>query len=161
MLILYAYDKNAILVETIKTIIDADMLRTYDVLYDTLENAGQTPKCIIMDNEASTNLNRLLQKIITVAQLAPPQRHRKNSAERAICTFKNHFVAGLALVNNYFPIYLVCLIMKQAEITINLPRTSRTNLRLLAYEKIFGIFDFNATPMAPPVTRIIVHGKTT
>ena len=73
--------------ETIKTIIDADMLRTYDVLYDTLENAGQTPKCIIMDNEASTNLNRLLQKIITVVQLAQPHIHRINVYECAICTF--------------------------------------------------------------------------
>ena len=39
MLILYAYDTNEILVEPIKTIIVADMLRIYDVLYDTLENA--------------------------------------------------------------------------------------------------------------------------
>ena len=36
MLILYAYEINAILVELIKTGSDADMLRAYDVLYDTL-----------------------------------------------------------------------------------------------------------------------------
>ena len=36
MLILYAYDTNTILVEPIKTIIDADMLRAYDILHDTL-----------------------------------------------------------------------------------------------------------------------------
>ena len=41
MLILYAYDTNAVLVEPIKTRSYADMLRTYDVLYDTLENSGQ------------------------------------------------------------------------------------------------------------------------
>ena len=34
MLILYEYDTNAIMVEPIKIIIDADILSAYDVLYD-------------------------------------------------------------------------------------------------------------------------------
>ena len=33
---LYVYDTNTILVEPIKTIIDADMLRAYDFLYEKL-----------------------------------------------------------------------------------------------------------------------------
>ena len=41
ILIPYAYDTNAILVEPIKTGSDTDMLRAYDVLYYTLENLGQ------------------------------------------------------------------------------------------------------------------------
>ena len=52
MFILYAYDKNAILVETIKKRSDTDMLRTYDVLYDTFENDGHAPKLNMTDNEA-------------------------------------------------------------------------------------------------------------
>ena len=36
MLILYLYDTIVILVERIKKRSDADMLRAYDVLYDTL-----------------------------------------------------------------------------------------------------------------------------
>ena len=51
MLILYAYDTNEILVEPFKTRSDADMLHEYDVLYDTLENTGQSQKLNIMDNE--------------------------------------------------------------------------------------------------------------
>ena len=35
MLILYAYDTNENVVEPIKTRIDIDMLRAYDVLYNT------------------------------------------------------------------------------------------------------------------------------
>ena len=38
MIILYVYDTYEILVDPIKTRSDADMLRTYAVLYDTLEN---------------------------------------------------------------------------------------------------------------------------
>jgi hypothetical protein len=30
-------------------------------------------------------------------QLVPPHIHRRNAAERAIRTFKNHFIAGLSI----------------------------------------------------------------
>ena len=59
MLILYACDTNAILVEPIKTRSDATTLRAYYVLYYTLENAGHAPKLNIMENKASTALKCL------------------------------------------------------------------------------------------------------
>ena len=80
MIILYAYDTNSILVEPIKTKSDAYMLRTHDVLYNTLENAVQAPRLNIMENEAPTAIKLLLQQIITVAQLAPPHIHKINAA---------------------------------------------------------------------------------
>ena len=86
-------------------------------------------------------------------QLAPPYIHRINAAKRAICIFKDHFVAGLATVDNNFPIYLWCQIVKQAEFTMNLLQTSRTNPTLLLYAQIFGKNYFNATPMAPLVKK--------
>ena len=61
-LILYVYDTNPILVEPIKTIVDADMLRAYDVLYEKLENSGQAPILNIMDNEASTAVGDCYKK---------------------------------------------------------------------------------------------------
>ena len=51
--------------------------------------------------------------------------------------------------------------LKQAKITINLLRTSRKKPKFPAYAKIFGQLDFNAMPMAPPVTKIIAHKKPT
>ena len=86
MLILYVYDTNEILVETIKTRIDTYMLRAYDVLYDTLENGGHAPKLKMMDNEAPAALTQLLQKRMTVVKLAPPHTQRINTAERDIHT---------------------------------------------------------------------------
>ena len=68
-------------------------------------------------------------------------------------------MAGLPSVDNNFPIYLWYRVGKQAEITINLLKTSRTNTRLSAYAQIFGNFDFNATPMAPPGAKIITQEK--
>ena len=129
------------------------MFREYDVLYDTLENTGQAPTLNITDNEEYTALARLLQKRRPVVPLAPPHSHRRNKADRDIHTFKNHFVAGLMSVDNNFSIYLGCWMVKQAKITMNLLRISRTNPRLLAYAQIFGNFYFNATPMEPPGTK--------
>jgi hypothetical protein len=39
-------------------------------------------------------------------QLAPPQVHRWNTAERSIRTFKNHFIAGLCSTKREFPLNL-------------------------------------------------------
>ena len=42
---------------------------------------------------------------------------------------------------------------------MNLLQTSITKPRLSAYVQIFGTFDFNATPIAPPGKKIIAHEK--
>ena len=68
-------------------------------------------------------------------------------------------MAGLASVDNKFPIYLWCWIVKQAEITISIVVISRTNPGLLAYVQILGTFDFKSVPMAPLGTKSIVHEK--
>jgi hypothetical protein len=48
-------------------------------------------------------------------------------------------------------------LLPQAVITLNMLRTSRINPKLSAATHIFGQYDFNRTPMAPPGTRIIAH----
>ena len=42
---------------------------------------------------------------------------------------------------------------------MNLLRVSRVNPRLSAYAYIFGQYDFNANPLAPPGSKIIIHKK--
>ena len=88
-------------------------------------------------------------------QLAPPHIHLKNSSKIIIRTFKNIFVADLLLVDTNCLIYMWWRMVEQAEITLNILRTSQTNPILLAYAQIFGELDFNATPMAPPDTKLI------
>ena len=50
-------------------------------------------------------------------------------------------------------------LLEQAEITLNLLRASRVNPKLSAYAYLFGNFDFNKTPLAPPGTKVAVHIK--
>ena len=49
--------------------------------------------------------------------------------------------------------------MPQADITLNLLRTSRLNPKLSAHALLNGPYNFNATPMAPQGSKIIVHKK--
>jgi hypothetical protein len=46
-------------------------------------------------------------------------------------------------------------------ITLNKLRRSRINPKLSAYTQIFGVFDYNRTPLAPISTKIVVHQRTT
>jgi hypothetical protein len=48
-------------------------------------------------------------------------------------------------------------ILPQAVITLNMLRTSIINPKLSAATHIFGKYDFNRAPMAPPGARIIAH----
>ena len=91
----------------------------------------------------------------------PPHIHRRNSAKRAIQTFKNHFIAGLASTDPNFPLSNWCRLLPQAELTLNLLRPSRLNPKLSAYAQLEGTFEFNRTPLAPPGTRVIIHEKPT
>ena len=90
-------------------------------------------------------------------QLVEPNNHRVNAAERAIQTFKSYFLAGLACVDKEFPLQLWCYLLFQAELTLNLLRTARSDPSKSAYEALEGKFDYNATPLAPPGTKALVY----
>ena len=139
---------------------DNEALRAYNVIIQLLISRGVRPKLQRLDNEASTSLKQYLSEEIGIDyQLAPPGMHRRNAAERAIRTYKNHFIAGLCSTDPTFPMHLWCRLIHQANITLNLLRASRLNPKLSAYAQLFGQFDFNRTPLAPPGTRILSHDK--
>ena len=78
-------------------------------------------------------------------------------AERAIQTFKSHFKATLATCDPDFPLNQWDLLVDQANLTLNLLRSAQSNPKLSAHAYLFGNFDFSATPLAPPGTRVIAY----
>ena len=158
LFVLYHYDSNSILIEPLKSRQSTEIQDAWRRIVLKLKHAGAAPKLYILDNEASTDMKSALNAEGSY-QLAPPRNHRQNAAERAIRTFKNHFIAGLASLPPKFPIAQWDLLLHQAELTLNLLRTSRVNPSLSAYAYLFGSFDFNKTPMAPPGTQVVIHEK--
>ena len=61
--------------------------------------AGVAPHTWIMENEASLELKADLKGECVKYQLVSSHNHCTNLAGKAICTFKNHFVAGLESVD--------------------------------------------------------------
>ena len=93
-------------------------------------------------------------------QLVPPHLHQRNSAERTICTFKNHFISGLCSTYKNLPLHLWDRLLPQALFTLNLLRGSRINPNLSAYAQVHGLYDFNCTPIAPRGIQVLVHENT-
>ena len=161
ILVVYDYDSNSILVEPMRSRTGPCILAAFTVIHARLVAAGLRPQLQRLDNECSEALKSFLTKEAIKFQLVPPKVHRRNAAERAIRTFKNHFVAGLCSVDKDFPLHLWDKLLPQAELTLNLLRGSRINPKLSAHAQMHGHFDFNQTPIAPPGIRVLVHIKPT
>jgi hypothetical protein len=138
---------------------DKDMVRAFDLLIQYLIIHDFKPILQRLDNEESLALRNYLTKQGIDYQLAPSYIHRRNNAERAIQTFKNHFISGLCAFDLNCPLKMWDRLLPQAKITLNLLSKSRINPRMSAFAQLNGHFDFNRTPLAPPGTRVIVHEK--
>jgi hypothetical protein len=155
----YIYDYNYIKVIPMNSRSASEWVKAYDSIHQELTVKGFKPKLQTLDNEASTDLKNLLTAQNIDYQLVPPHCHRRNSAERGIRTFKEHFVAGLSLVDPSFPMHLWDSLLPQAKITLNLLRTSRLHPQLSAATHYHGLVDYKKTAFAPPGCKIIAHEK--
>ena len=82
------------------------MIKAYIALWTRLTTSGTVkPTTHILDNKASAEFKKETQKNCKI-QLVPPDNHRRNLAEQAIQTFKNHFKAILVGVDDTFPMRL-------------------------------------------------------
>jgi hypothetical protein len=90
----------------------------------------------------------------------PPDTHQRNLAERAIQTFKSHFIAILAGVDPSFPMSLWDRLTPQAVTTLNLLQQLQKNPSISAYQHVNGTFDYNKTPLGPLGCAVKMHEST-
>jgi hypothetical protein len=159
VMVCYIYDCNNVKVIPMKSRSASEWVKAYDSIHQELTVKGFKPKLQTLDNEAYAALKNFFAVNDIDYQLVPPHCYRRNAAERAIRTFKEHFVAGLSSVDPSFPLHLWDRLLPQAEITLNLLRTSRLHPQLSAAAHFHGIVDYNKTAFAPPGCKIIAHEK--
>jgi hypothetical protein len=165
----YIYDLNAIVVRPMPARTDAAFITAFTDVFDTLRAQNYQPILNVMDNECSKAVERHIRTAQLDIQLVPPHNHRVNAAERAIGTFKAHFVAALATVDMNCPLQLWDEFLPQVELTLNLLRFSRRNPLISANHELYGPFDFAKTPLAPLGTKALItmhpksarHGRPT
>ena len=157
IMVLCEVDSNAILVEPMKNRSADEMIRAFQHLIDRLKGCGARPKHLILDNEISAAFKSVVGTNEMTYQLVPPNDHRRNIAERAIQTFKAHFISILCGTDDNFPIGLWCSLLPQAEMTLNMARKSTLIPNVLAYAHLFGQHDYNAHPLAPLGCAVKIH----
>jgi hypothetical protein len=160
ILIMYSEGGNYIKPITMKDRTKESFRKAYTEGHSFFTAKGLAPTFQRMDNEISNDLRTYLIKHHITLDLVPPGQHRRNRAERAIRTFKNHFISILAGADPSFPANLWSELIPQAELTINLLRESTCHPRISAWEELNGPFDPSRTPLAPPGMRVTVHEKS-
>eukprot|EP00957_Ditylum_brightwellii_P149769 11406189-Ditylum_brightwellii.AAC.1 len=83
-----------------------------------------------MDNKVRADLKTALTEYKRTFELTPPNMHRRNTAERSICTFRNHFLAGLATCSPDYPTIAWDYLIEQCIIKLNLLQNSQVNTNL-------------------------------
>ena len=128
ILIAYVYNCNAIIARPMKNRYSKETIKVYKDIYRYLEIQGMKPRLHKLDNEVSEALKKfIIGEARYKLQITPPRIHRQNAAERAIRTFKDHFIAGLASTDPDCPISLWCRVLPHAKTTLNLMSESRIN----------------------------------
>jgi hypothetical protein len=132
-MIAFHADGNLILQQAFKNKSNRHRIAAYNAIMTRLAARGLSVDLQILDNKASTAYKEaIIFKRKATFQLVPPDMHCRNRAERAIRTFKDHFLAILAGVDAAFPPYLWDLLLPQAELTLNLLRQATLNPRISA-----------------------------
>ena len=113
------------------------MVKAFGKCYQQLKDAGVTPILQYLYNEVSNELIATIKDKKLQYQLASPHDHQVNPAERAIQTFKNHFIANLQGCDKRCPKYLWCQFIPQTVMTV-------INFRPLqqVFHQIFPLFLF-------------------
>ena len=155
--VLYHHDSNWIHAEPIPKRQAASIRDTWIKAHKTLASQGHAPNLHILDNECSQDLIDSFTKYNVSFQRVPPKAHCANAAERAIRTFKNHFISILCTVDSNYSMSEWDRLLPQTILTLNLLRSSRIHPSLSAHASLFGNYDFNRVPIAPLVTKIVAH----
>jgi hypothetical protein len=141
-MVMVEIDSNAILVVSMKSRKDEEMIRAYNAILLRLKRAGIISKKHVLDNKVSKNMkNHIHDTCKFDMELVPPGCHQRNAAEVAIRNFKAHFLSVLAGVADDFPPSLWDRLLPQTEITINLLRQSNATPNVSAYAHLSGPFE--------------------
>ena len=124
-----------------------ELIRAFEQGYKQLSECGLTPVLHRIDHETSRDLITAIKDKNMQYEVVPPCNHRRNPAERAIQTFKSHFISILNGVDKDFPEGAWDHLIPQTNMTLNIMRPCRVNEAHSAYSYVHGPFDFGSHPL--------------
>eukprot|EP00804_Cyclotella_cryptica_P020576 CCRYP_003416-RA/>CCRYP_003416-RA protein AED:0.30 eAED:0.30 QI:0/0/0/1/1/1/3/0/460 len=148
-MILYHTDSNSIWVEPTKNRTEGKLIIARTRALSQMRACGLTPRRQVLDNEASAAYKQAILNSGLTYQLVPPDDHHRNVAEKAIQTWKDHFITVLSGTADTFPLHLWCQLIPHMERQLNLLRQSNANSKISEYAHLYGPHDYNALPFVP------------
>ena len=159
MMVLYHVDSNSIWAEPMKNRTEGEMILTRANALERMHAAGIKPTHQVLDNEASKEYQQAITDSGMTFQKVPPDDHRRNVAERAIQTWKDHFISVFSGTSSNFPTHLWCQLLPQMEKQLCLQRQTNANPNVCTYTHLYGPHDYNAVPFVPIGMECMVHDK--
>ena len=153
-------DGNYIDAEPMKSRTAKELTEAYKRIYARWKATGVIcPNWHVLDNKAPAEFLEAIRANGCRVEKTPADMHRRNIAERAIQTYKGHFISTLAGVSDDFPIHQWHELVPQIVLTLNLLRQSHVAPNVSAYAYHHGNFDYNRMPLAPMGCTVQFHIK--
>jgi hypothetical protein len=159
IMVIIHVDANCIFCEPMKNKTEGKMIATYQKIVNQMRMASLGRKHHQLDNKALATFKECIKANGMTHELVPPGNHRGNLAERAIQTFKHHFISILCGVDDKFPLSLWCHLLNPAKLTVNLLRQSNVAPKVSAYAHVHGQHDYMKKPFAPLGCKVQAHVK--
>ncbi len=159
VMVLHHVDSNSSWIEGLKTNSEGELILARRRALARISRRGIKPRQQILDNQASAAYKAEIELTQMRYELVPPDDHRRNIAEKAIQTVKDHMVSVLSGCAPTMPMHLWCQLLPQIERQLLLLRQSSTNPGILAYAHVYGHHDYNRHPFVPIGTEALVHDR--
>ena len=150
----YYYDAKHIKSLPIKNRRGPTIAEAWESTHNDFEKSGVAPKICVLDNEKSKGLIDSFNEENIDYQWVALYRYCKH-AERAIQTCKEYFKSCMTGADPNFPLSEWDRLIPETNITINLLQNTRVNPKLFTCSCMHREFNFRATPLAPPGTKVV------
>ncbi|KAL7475165.1 hypothetical protein ACHAW6_005726, partial [Cyclotella cf. meneghiniana] len=158
-MILYHVDSNSIWAEPTKNKTEGKLIIARNRALQRMKACGIHPTRQVLDNEISAAYKMAITNSGMSYQLVPPDDHRRNIAEKAIQTWKDHFIAVISGTDTKFPLHLWCQLLPQIERQLCLLRQSNAYPHISSHTHLYGHHDYNTNPFVPLGMEALVHDK--
>jgi hypothetical protein len=111
VMILHHVDSNSSWLEAMQNQSGGELILAHARALARMQCHGLIPKHQILDNQASAEYKVAIETSGMTYELVPPKEHQCNMAEKAIQTFKDHFVGVLSSCTPSMPIHLWCQLL--------------------------------------------------
>ena len=168
IMLVHHVDSNSTWVEPLKNQLEGTLIAARTTILERMRRQGIVPKHQILDNQCSARMKMAMDATVLLDgsiskmtyELVPPDEHRRNIAEKAIQTFKDHFIGVLSGCAKSMPMHLWCQLLPQVERQLLLLRQSRVNPGMSAYAHVYqGQHDYSKHPFVPIGMEAMVHEK--